>query len=110
MIFKLYLNLKINDERKAAYSDPPVLSTPTRVRPHVGPLELFGSPTRDLGPEWLHVNKSQKERRPFLRDVGDTRSNAGMTQHEPRPAQVATREEMFQWQCRGTQEILSRHS
>lgn len=46
----------------------------------------------------------------FLGEVGDARAEAGKTQHEPGPAQVATREEVLQWGHRGTLEILSRHS
>lgn len=64
----------------------PQCSAHPGVRPHVGPLELFRSPTRDLGPEWLHAKRSWKARRPFLQEVGDARAKAGKTQHEPGPA------------------------
>lgn len=64
----------------------PQCSAHPGVRLPVGPLELFRSPTRDLGPEWLHANSSWKDRRPFLQEVGDARTKAGKTQHEPGPA------------------------
>lgn len=88
----------------------PESSAHPSVRLYVRPLELFRSPTRDLEPAWLHANRSWKDRRPFLWEVGNARAKAGKTQHEPGPAWVATREEVLQWGHRGTQEILSRHS
>lgn len=64
----------------------PESSAHPTVRPYVGPLELFRSPTRDLGPAWLRANRSWKDRRPFLWEVGDARAKAGKTKPEPGPA------------------------
>lgn len=68
----------------------PVLSTP-----QCEPLELFRSPTRDLGPEWLRANQGWKERRLFLAEVSDTRAKSGKEQPESGSARVAAREEVL---------------